>query len=64
MQDRIRVAANALIVNEGHALLVEFSGGTEDEHYNLPGGGVELGESLEEAVRREVMEETCLEIAV
>jgi 8-oxo-dGTP diphosphatase len=45
-------------------LLVEFSGGTQREHYNFPGGGVELGETLEEAVRREIREETCLEVVV
>ncbi len=61
---RIRVAANALIVRDGHALLVEFSGGTEREHYNFPGGGVELGETLVDGVRREVREETCLEVDV
>ena len=64
MQDRIRVAANALVVQDGRALLVEFSGGTDQQHYNFPGGGVELGETLEEAVRREVMEETCLDVRV
>ena len=31
--------------------------------YTLPGGGVELGETLEEAVTREVREETALEVA-
>lgn len=45
-------------------LLVEFSGGTAAAHYNFPGGGVELGETLEEAVRREVLEETCLAVSV
>ncbi len=52
------------MLRDGHALLVEFSGGTEREHYNFPGGGVELGETLVEGVRREVHEETCLEIEV
>jgi 8-oxo-dGTP diphosphatase len=30
--------------------------------YTLPGGGVELGETLEEAVIREVKEETALDV--
>ena len=41
MQDRMRVAANAVISHEGHVLLVKFSGGTDREHYNFPGDGVE-----------------------
>ena len=61
---RIRVAANAFVVRDGQALLVEFSGGTEREHYNFPGGGVEVGETLVEGVRREVREETCIEVDV
>jgi len=64
VQDRIRVAANALIVRDGKVLLVEFGGGTDREHFNFPGGGVELGETLEEAVRREVREEACLDVEV
>ena len=62
--DRIRVAANAVIVRDGQVLLVEFSGGTDQAHFNFPGGGVEPGETLEEAVRREVREETCLDVIV
>lgn len=58
------MAANAVIVRDDRALLVEFSGGTEEAHFNFPGGGVELGETLEEAVRREVREETCLDVSV
>ena len=59
----IRVGVNAAIVRDGAILLVEFSGG-RDFHFNLPGGGVEAGESLHEALRREVLEETCLRVEV
>jgi ADP-ribose pyrophosphatase YjhB (NUDIX family) len=61
---RIRVAANAVIVQDQRALLVQFSGGTDAENYNFPGGGVDVGETLEEGLRREVIEETCLEVII
>jgi 8-oxo-dGTP diphosphatase len=59
----IRVRACALIIENDAVLLVEF----EDEngvHYNLPAGGVEKGESLIEAVKREAWEEAAIEVEV
>jgi 8-oxo-dGTP diphosphatase len=59
----IRVRACALIIENDAVLLVEF----EDEngvHYNLPAGGVEKGESLIEAVKREAWEEAGIEVEV
>lgn len=61
---RIRPAARAVVVDpEGRILLVrfEFPGGRT--LWATPGGGIEPGESPEEAIRRELAEETGLEPA-
>jgi ADP-ribose pyrophosphatase YjhB (NUDIX family) len=64
MQPGIRFGVNAAIVRDGAILLVEFNDEQSGLHYNLPGGGVELGETLHEALRRGVREETCAEVEV
>jgi ADP-ribose pyrophosphatase YjhB (NUDIX family) len=53
----IRLAARGVIIRDRSILMVEFTD-INDPHYNIPGGGVRVGETLREAVRREVMEET------
>ncbi len=58
---RIRVGVNAAIIRGGEILAVEFADET-GYHLNLPGGGVNVGESLHEALVREVREETCVEV--
>ncbi|MCA9881350.1 MAG: NUDIX domain-containing protein [Anaerolineae bacterium] len=53
----VAVKVRAVIVQNNQVLLVEF----DDEtglHYNLPGGTVEVNEFLEDALVREVQEET------
>jgi ADP-ribose pyrophosphatase YjhB (NUDIX family) len=49
----------AAIVRDGRVLLVRHRKGERTYHL-LPGGGVEAGESLAEALEREVAEETGL----
>jgi 8-oxo-dGTP diphosphatase len=46
----------------GPILLVERGGAPLQGYWSLPGGLVETGESLDEAVRREVLEETGLRV--
>ena len=61
--NHIRVTARALIVANEAVLLVEF----DDEsglHYNLPGGGVDPGETIIEGLKREAKEEASVNIEV
>jgi len=58
----IRVAARALLIREGAVLLQVCRIGDRVVHL-LPGGGQERGETLAEAVVREVREETGLVVA-
>lgn len=51
-------AVSAAILHEGRFLLVRRGRAPARGLYAFPGGRVEDGETLEEAVRREVMEET------
>lgn len=54
-----RISSRAIIIRGNKILLNEFNNGS---YYNTPGGGVEANESLREAVRREVLEETGLTV--
>ena len=57
------LAVSAAIFRDGRVLIVRRARPPAHGLYTLPGGGVELGETLEEAVVREVREETALEVA-
>jgi 8-oxo-dGTP diphosphatase len=56
------LAVSAAIFRDGRILIVRRARPPAHGLYTLPGGGVELGETLEEAVIREVREETALEV--
>ena len=58
-----RLAVRAVILDAGRLLLVNAYPGEESDLWCVPGGGAERGLGLEENLRREVREETGLEIA-
>jgi 8-oxo-dGTP diphosphatase len=60
--NRPHLAVSAAIVRDGKLLVVRRARKPALNLYTLPGGGVEVGETLKEAVKREVREETALEI--
>jgi 8-oxo-dGTP diphosphatase len=49
---------------EGRVLLVKRAHEPLKGEWSLPGGGVEIGETLEAAVAREILEETGVTVAV
>lgn len=60
---KLRLNANAVVTNsEGKFLLVKLKGGPFKGGLCIPGGGIEPGEISHDAVRREAMEETGIEI--
>ena len=64
MMQNIRVSARAAIVRNDTIVLIEYDDEKAGKHFNLPGGGVNEGESLHDAVKREVFEETCMHVTV
>lgn len=64
-----RIAAKAVIVNEKNEVLIvreanTYQEGTNAGRYLLPGGRIEIGEHYFDGLKREVLEETGLEIAI
>lgn len=66
-KDHIGVGVGALIFNdEGHLLLALRGKKAKNEQgkWEIPGGSVEFGETIEEALKREIKEELDIEIEV
>ena len=59
-----RVAVGVVVVHRSSVLLVKRGQEPSRGLWSIPGGLIELGESLEEAARREVMEETGIQVRI
>ena len=58
------VGVGAVVWRNGKVLLAERAKSPRRGHWSIPGGAQELGETLREAVYREVCEETGIEIRI
>jgi ADP-ribose pyrophosphatase YjhB (NUDIX family) len=58
------VGVGAVVVRDGKALIIKRAHEPRKGEWSLPGGMLELGESLADAARREIKEETGLDIEV
>src|SRR5213078_2469690 len=62
--DRPVLGVGAVVLVDGKVILVKRAHEPLKGRWNLPGGAVELGETLREACAREVLEETGLVVDV
>jgi len=58
------VGVGAVVVRDGRALIVRRGHEPRKGEWSLPGGMLDLGESLADAARREVKEETGLDVEI
>ncbi len=68
MREIKRIIASALIFSQDGKLLMgkkdPAKGGVYSDCWHIPGGGIDEGETFEEALRREIREEVGLDISL
>ena len=58
------LAVSAAVFRAGRALIIRRARAPLLGHFSLPGGGVEVGETLAAALARELMEEVGIEAEI
>lgn len=56
--ERFHVGVYGILIKDKKIILIKKSRGAYKGMYDLPGGGIEFGEKIEEALKREFIEET------
>jgi len=59
-----RVGVGGVVIHEARALLIRRGGPPLQGEWSIPGGMLEVGETLEQGVIRELSEETGLDVSV
>jgi 8-oxo-dGTP diphosphatase len=62
--DQPVIGVGGVVIHDGRALLIRRSGPPLEDQWSIPGGVLELGETLVEGVARELAEETSLQVNV
>jgi 8-oxo-dGTP diphosphatase len=62
--ERPMVGVGGVVIAKGRALLIRRGGPPLEGQWSIPGGMLEVGETLLEGVRRELLEETGIEVRV
>jgi 8-oxo-dGTP diphosphatase len=62
--ERPLVGVGGVVIDNGRALLIRRASEPLRGEWSIPGGMLELGETLEEGVARELLEETGLQVRV